>query len=51
MPTRPFEMLSTTAHSSATRSDECSGQTTLPARIPTRSVIAATAAPVTAGFG
>ena len=31
-PTRPFERLSTTAHSSATRTGECNGNTTLPAR-------------------
>jgi hypothetical protein len=51
MPTRPLEMLSTTDHSSATRAGWCSGSTTLPARMPTCSVTAATAAPATAGFG
>ena len=51
MPTRPLEMLSTTDHSSATRSGWCSGSTTLPARILMRSVTAAMAAPATAGFG
>ncbi len=50
-PTRPCEMLSTTAHSSATRIGWCSGSTQLPARICRRVVIAAIAALVTAGFG
>ena len=50
-PTRPLDRLSTTDHSSAMRTGWCSGATTLPARTPTRSVTAATAAPVTAGFG
>jgi hypothetical protein len=43
--------LSTSAQSSATRIGWCSGSTTLPARIATRFVIAASAAPATAGFG
>ena len=50
-PTRPPERLSTTAHSSATRTGECNGRTTLPARICTRVVVAAIAALVTEGFG
>ena len=50
-PTRPPERLSTTAHSSATRIGSCNGSTTLPARIWMRSVIVASAAPVTAGLG
>ncbi len=50
-PTRPPERLSTTAQSSATRIGSCSGNTTLPARICTRSVMVAMAALVTAGLG
>ncbi len=51
MPTRPFERLSTSAHSSATRIGWWSGFTQLPARIFTRSVITASAALATEGFG
>ena len=50
-PTRPCEMLSTKAHSSATRIGWCSGSTQLPARIFSRVVMAAMAALVTAGLG
>ena len=50
-PTRPCEMLSTTAHSSATRIGSCRGITTLPARSSTLLVIDAIAADVTAGLG
>ena len=51
MPTRPFEMLSTKAQSSATRTGWCSGITQLPARICTREVMPAMAALVTTGLG
>src|SRR5690606_32566296 len=49
--TRPPERLSTTDHSSAIRTGWCSGTTTLPARIPIRSVTAAIAAASTDGLG
>ena len=48
---RPFVRLSMTAHSSAMRATWCSGATQLPARTPRFFVTAATAAPVTEGFG
>ena len=50
-PVRPLVRLSITAHSSAIRAGWCSGATQLPARTPMRLVTAATAAPVTEGFG
>lgn len=51
MPTRPAERLSTADHSSAIRIEWWSGPTTPPARIATRSVATASAAPITSGFG
>ena len=50
-PIRPCESVSTSAHSSATRNGLWSGTTTLPARICTRSVTPARAAPVIDGLG
>ena len=50
-PTRPPDRLSTTDHSSAQRIGLCRGKTTLPARIATRRVMTARAAPVSDGFG
>ncbi len=50
-PARPFVRLSITAHSSAMRAGWCRGATTLPERTSRFLVTAATAAPVTAGFG
>ncbi|CAM4176972.1 hypothetical protein COSO111634_34450 [Corallococcus soli] len=50
-PARPLERLSMTDHSSATRSGSCSGNTTLPARMDTRSVTMASAALVAVGLG
>lgn len=51
MPTRPPDRLSTRDHSSATRTGWWSGSTTLPARMATRFVTVATAAPTTEGLG
>lgn len=48
---RPWDRLSTTAHSSATRMGLCRGSTTLPARMPRRWVAPASAAPSTEGLG
>jgi hypothetical protein len=50
-PARPLVRLSITAHSSAMRAGWCSGATQDPARTPMLRVTAATAAPVTDGFG
>ena len=51
IPTRPFERLSTTDHSSVSRSGLCSGMTTLPAMRRTREVSRAMAACSVAGLG
>ncbi len=51
IPARPPEMLSTTDHSSATRTGWCSGSTTEPAFSRTRLVRAASAAASTEGLG
>lgn len=48
---RPLVRLSITAQSSAMRAGWCSGATQDPARTEMLRVTAATAAPVTAGFG
>ena len=50
-PARPLVRLSMTAHSSAIRAGWCRGATQLPARTLMLWVTAATAAPVTEGFG
>ncbi|CAM5414597.1 hypothetical protein SALBM135S_04076 [Streptomyces alboniger] len=51
MPTRPPERLSTIDHSSATRIGSCSGSTTEPALMRTRSVSRTSAAASTTGLG